>query len=125
MNRRSFPLIPLYEKKFQYLIERQKRKEGLIYCPIHFEESGFYKPPDVLHHTLIHDRDINHRRYPHLINSLLNLTPVWNSLHIWRGSWGKISEYNSDKIESFLRRHPQASDFVNFMQPIRYFKGII
>lgn len=116
-------MIPLYETKWKYLLERQKRKTGMIYCPIFYEEKEIYRPPDALHHTLVHDTQINENRYPLLLNSLLNLTPVFNAMHMWRGSWGKISEYNADKIEDFLKRHPQANEFVNFLRPIRYFHG--
>lgn len=116
-------MIPLYEAKWLYLIDRQKRKTGMIYCPIFYEEKKLYQPPDAIHHTLVHDTQINEMRYPRLLNSLLNLTPVFNAMHMWRGSWGKISEFQADKIERFLERHPQASEFVNYLKPIHYFHG--
>ncbi len=116
-------MIPLYHQKFHLLTDRQLRKYGMTFCPIYYQQKGNYKTPDALHHTKVHDTKINRKRYPLLINSLLNLTPVFNSYHILNSSWGKISEYNADKIERFLERHPQAERFVNLLEPINYFRG--
>lgn len=117
-------MIPHYEEKFKYLIEKQIRDTGFEHCPIMWETNSIYIKPDSLHHTKAHDTKINRKRYPLLIDSLLNLTPVFNAIHITRGSWGKISEYNADKIERFLERHVKAARFVNFLEPIRYLGGI-
>ena len=114
----------LYRLKFQYLIDRQKRKDNMVYCIITYNRSGKYKSPDALHHYRVHDTKINRRRFPLLINSLLNLMPVFNAYHIHKSSWGKISEYDADKIELFLFNHPKAERFVNHMEPIKYFRGI-
>lgn len=104
-------------------MDRQLRKFDMVFCPIYYQKKGHYKTPDALHHTKVHNTKINQKRYPQLINSLLNLTPVFNSYHILNASWGKISEYNADKIERFLERHPKASQFVNNLEEIKYFKG--
>lgn len=115
-------MILHYEEKIKYLVEKQKRDEGLEfeYCPITYKVKSLYKTPDSLHHTKVHNTKPNKKRYPLLIDSLLNLTPVFNAVHITRGSWGKISEFNADKIERFLERHVKAARFVNFLEPIRY-----
>ena len=116
-------MIPHYEKKFTYLIEKQIRDTGFEHCPIMWEVNSVYIKPDSLHHTKVHNTKSNKKRYPLLLNSLLNLTPVFNAIHITRGSWGKISEYNADKIERFLERHPLAARFVNDLESIRYLGG--
>lgn len=112
-----------YQIKYLYLIDRQRKKYGMVFCPIFYKLKGRYKTPDALHHFKIHNTDINKKRYPLLIDSLLNLVPVFNSYHIQNNSWGKISEYQADKIERFLERHPKASQFVNNLEEIKYFKG--
>ncbi len=112
-------MIPHYEEKFQYLLNKQDREKGFVYCPIMWDRN-VYIQPDCLHHAKVHNTKINRKRYPLLIDSLLNLIPVWNAGHINCGSWGKISEYNADKIERFLKRHVKATRFVNLLEPIRY-----
>lgn len=116
-------MIYLYQTKFQYLTDRQKRKHKMVYCIITYNRSGKYKSPDALHHYLVHDTKINRRRYPLLLDSLMNLLPVVNAYHIWNSSWGKISEFQADKVETFLFNHPKAHRFVNHLEPIKYFRG--
>ena len=117
-------MIHLYRLKFQYLIDSQKRKVNMVYCVITYNKSGKYKSPEELHHYRMHNTKINRRRYPLLIDSLLNLLPVYNAFHIWNSSWGKISEFQADKIETFLFNHPKAERFVNHLEPVKYFRGI-
>lgn len=98
----------------------QFRKYGINTCPIYYQLKGRYKTPDSLHHYRIHNTKNNRKRYPLLVDSLLNLLPVFNSYHILNNSWGKISEFNADKIERFLEKHPRAERFVNVLEPIKY-----
>ena len=85
-------MIVHYEEKYKYLTERQRRKTELIFCPIYMHITGRYIMPDCLHHTKVHDTKSNRKRYPLLLHSLLNLVPVWNGIHLSRGSWGKNSD---------------------------------
>lgn len=117
-------MIHLYRQKYRLLMDSQFKKYDMNFCPIYFQLKDRYRTPDSLHHYRIHNTKINRKRYPLLIDSLLNLVPVYNAYHINNSSWRKITEYNADKIELFLFNHPKAERFVNHLEPINYFRGI-
>jgi hypothetical protein len=65
-----------------------------------------------LHHRL-HNTKVNKKKYPLFLNSMLNLMPVCNMYHLTNPSYGKITDYQADKYERFLERHPKICAFVN------------
>lgn len=134
--------IPMYDEKFKYLNRHQTKhwlikniikSSGRLYekntsildnfwiCPITWEILRTVRRPTTLHHAKVHNMVINQKRFPLLYNSLLNLMATTEIQNDW-SSFGKISEYQADKIESFLKRHPKAEAFVNRLEDINYFK---
>ena len=102
-------MIPYYEKKFEYLINRRTGKGGL--CPI-ATARGFLERANSLHHRC-HNTKTNKKKYPLFIDSLLNLLPVNNSYHLVNGSWGRISDLQAEKYQRFLEKHSKCCKFVN------------
>jgi len=101
-------MIPYYEKKWQYLNWHQKGR-----CPIAWEKDGEIVMLHELHHAGIHDTKLNRKRWPLLIDSLLNLKLVNHNYHMMWPSWGRISDLEADRKERFLERHPKICEFVN------------
>lgn len=101
-----------YEDKFDYLAERQK-----WVCPIwreHARKDGRFATdhlPTELHHRL-HNTKPNRRRFPALIDSLLNLAAVNHAWHMKYPFWGRINLATADKMERALERWPKARAFV-------------
>jgi hypothetical protein len=61
-----------------------------------------------------HNSDWRREKFPLFIDSLLNLALMHNSCNTTKHrSAGKISDFNAEKYERFLERHPIISDFVN------------
>ena len=100
--------MPHYDDKFEYLANKQK-----WICPI---SQYCHKPimiDKVLHHYRVHNDKYNRKKYPLLLNSMLNLMPVNNDYHLAHPSFGGITDYQADKIERFLEKHPRISSWVN------------
>ena len=98
--------IPHAEAKALYLRARQ-----LNICAIG-QAYGFAKPVEELHHKL-HNTEPNRRQYPLLIHSLMNLVGVSRYWHTMHPYWGRPTLLDADKMEAFLRRHPQIAEKLN------------
>lgn len=105
-------MIEYYQAKFDYL-QRHRQRQGMCWCPIAWERFGVIKNPNALHHTKVHNMEWTRDLYPLLLNSMMNLTPVWNPAHIQYPSWGKVSDIELENLEAFLRRHPVYAMWVN------------
>ena len=68
--------------------------------------------PEDLHHR-VPNKKMNRRRFPLLIDSLLNLVAVNHAMHMEWPSWGRFSLLQADRMERALERWPRASAFVN------------
>ena len=113
-------MIKNYIWKFNYLAEHYKRKcpiaaaHGVIITlPVLFE--GQERRPDYdLHHYRIHNLKINRKRWPLLIDSLINLLPVSHGYHMAHGSFGeRWGPYRCDQAENYLIKHNKINQFVN------------
>ena len=96
-----------YQDKFIYLADRQS-----WVCPIALEKNKLAEVTD-LHHYRCHNTRPNRKKYPLLIDSLLNLVAVNNAYHLSNGSWGRASDLECERIEKFLERHPKIAKWVN------------
>ena len=68
--------------------------------------------PDEIHHRLA-NTEPNRGRFPRLIHSLLNLSPVNHRLHMAKPRWGAPSLLDAERMERTLARWPRACAFVN------------
>ena len=100
-----------YEAKWEYLTNKHSYR-----CPIQKEKQGkdlfiemFVQD---LHH-LCHNTKWRREKYPLFLDSILNLRPVSHNYHLRFGSWGKITDYQAEKYEKFLERHPKIAEWVN------------
>ena len=102
-------MIKWYENKWKYLV----RKHGAT-CPIQQERNPEGKRHIVtdMHH-LCHNTKWRREAFPLFLNSLLNFRPVSHAYHLKFGSWGKITDYQAQKYEKFLQRHPKIAEWVN------------
>ena len=95
-----------YKHKFLYLAERQDWQ-----CPI-AKKYGYSRICTELHHKL-HNTKTNRKKYPHFIDSMLNLVAVNHDYHMEHPSYAKVNYILADKYEEFLKRHPRFDKFVN------------
>ena len=100
------PRIPNAEAKMLYLRARQLNR-----CAIG-QDYGHIANCEELHHKL-HNTEPNRRRYPLLIHSLMNLVGVSRYWHTMHPYWGRPTLLDADKMEAFLRRHPQIAEKLN------------
>lgn len=107
-------MIEAYQEKFDYLMAHRMRA-GMCWCPISWEKYGQIKKPDTLHHAKVHNVEWGRSAYPLLIDSIMNLVPVWNPAHVQWPSWGKVSDIEAENLEAFLQRHPMIAMWVNTM----------
>ena len=107
MNKYSKKFIPYYEEKMYFLGNKHE------YCVI---AKSQYKRAKIteLHHTYIHNTCINRRRFPLLVNSIWNLSPVNHSYHMDNDGWGKIGIYEADWIEKYLADNSDVANVINF-----------
>jgi hypothetical protein len=76
-------------------------------------------PVTDLHH-LCHNTKWRRKKFPLFLNSIFNLRPVSNSYHLAYPSWGKITDYQAEKYELFLRKHNIINYWVNNPTKDRY-----
>jgi len=102
-------MIPNYTQKWEYLI----KKNG-PYCPVQRDKGDESSPLlcTDLHHRC-HNTKWRLKKFPLFMNSLLNLLPVSNFFHLKYPSNNKITDFQAEKYERFLERHPKISEFVN------------
>jgi hypothetical protein len=99
------------ERKANYLKMRQR---GLCGCGC---GRILYGPVDI--HHMLPDTTGNRRKFPLFLNSVLNLQAVRHDCHMsaMDGQLGHITDWQADKYERFLERHPVISDAVNTIRP--------
>ena len=103
--------MKVYAEKMRYLLRHQHFE-----CPIlaaNGREATITSKPD-LDHSRVPNTKHNRRKYPLLIDSLLNLRAVDHHAHLHLPrSQVRMSGYNAAKLEAFLRRHPKTAEWVN------------
>jgi len=100
-------MIPNYPEKLMYLYKHQNHK-----CDICNRIISFNQSLD-LHHKFSNTK-WGKKKYPLFINSLLNLSLVHGACHLNKVGRLRITDYNANRYELFLKRHKKISDFVNF-----------
>lgn len=92
------------------LLQHQQGK-----CPI-AKSKGASAFPEELHHSHLHNREMNRKRFPLLIDSLWNLVAVSHKYHMENGSWTPTKRWSlaeADERERFLQRHPAIAGYLN------------
>lgn len=116
-----------YQAKAEYLCQRQEwtcpiwREKHIRICGakdkgataiVEVTKAEKMRAED-LHHYRVHDTVPNRRRFPFLVDSLLNLVAVNHAMHMEHDHWGRVSLREADRIEDFLRRHPRWAAWTN------------
>ena len=96
-----------YLEKLEYLLKHQKHV-----CPVCNRWLSLGRNIVELHHKC-HKAKWRSRSYPLFIDSLLNLVVLHKRCHTENRSCFKISDYNANKINNFLKKHPKIEKFVN------------
>ena len=100
-------MIKNYEKKWAYLMRRQKS-----ICPIAKAKKGWAELPNELHHR--HPRsELGKKKFPLFIDSLWNLMAVNHDFHMSWPSFAKIRWLEAEKRQKFLERHPDIAKKLN------------
>ncbi len=97
-----------------YLLNHQGRSEDLVAfneCPA-CNKGMLYDDISIQHCTANHDW--RRKKYPLFIDSILNLKLIHRSCNTTsHRSFGRISDYNAERYEEFLQRHPLICQWVN------------
>ena len=102
-------MIPRYEEKADLLYNKF---HGL--CQIAMSQDKI-APCTELHHYRVHNTKYNRKKFPLLVNSILNLIPVNHAYHMQKPSFGIITDHQAGLIERYLERNPSTNKFVNFL----------
>ena len=103
-----------YRAKLLYLLNHQGRREKLMAfneCPA-CKKGMLYDDISMQHCAANHDW--RRKKYPLFIDSILNLKLIHLICNTYKHrSFGRISDYNAERYEKFLQRHPGIAAWVN------------
>jgi hypothetical protein len=98
-----------YGNKLEYLYKHQKYR-----CSICGNLMSFSQPLD-LHHIMSQGK-WQRRKFPLLIDSLLNLKLLHSSCHLSKVGGLRMSELEAKKKEAYLERNPRIAKWVNTLE---------
>ena len=99
--------IPNYPEKLMFLYEHQNYR-----CAVCGGYLSFHQALD-MHHKFSRTK-WGVKKYPLFIDSILNLALCHHDCHINKVGDLRITDYNANKYELFLKRHKKIAKFVNF-----------
>lgn len=95
-----------YTEKALYLYHYQHARCPVCHC-------YFVEGKADLHHKMRNTAG-NRKRYPLLIDSIMNLQLIPTECHINKhGSCGKMTDIEAEKIERYLSQNPVIAEYVN------------